>query len=88
MIAALEVLRLDESLLDQSLEAVIGLAQADPEPARQITLGELRVFLNQPHDAEMDFVVAHRRNLSVSGGRVQSMNASISQSGATAKSMP
>ena len=77
VIATLKILGLDETLFHQRLEAIVGFAKADAKLPRQLPLSELRVFLDQTHDAEVDFVFAHEQNQSVSDTHVQSMNASI-----------
>jgi len=52
-----EVLDLDLALLDQCLNAIVELAQADPHFSRELSLRDLWVLLDQAQDPEFDIVV-------------------------------
>ena len=45
--AAAKVVNLDPTLVDQCLEAIIGLAQANPDSLRKLSLGKFGIALKQ-----------------------------------------
>jgi hypothetical protein len=53
VLAALEVLRLDPTLVEQGLEQVVRLAEADAERARDLALRIFGVALEQAQELEL-----------------------------------
>ena len=60
VLAAAEVAGLDPALVDQRLEAVVGLAQADADLLGQRALADFRVGFQGPEQAKAGFQVQER----------------------------
>ena len=59
VLTVLEVGSLDPPFLNQRPKTIVDFPEADPKLARDISLTQLRIRLEQPHQIELHFLAKH-----------------------------